>query len=86
MIRARMRSSLPIGDYSLNGIGNVFTGPVPPSQSPDTDLGKILRVSRTTGESRIISMGHRNPQGLSLSKDGELIATNMAPRAATKST
>ena len=71
---------ITIGDYSLNGVGNVFSGPVPPSQSPDTDLGKILRVSRTTGDSRIISMGHRNPQGLSISKDGELIATEHGPK------
>lgn len=69
-----------VGDYSLNGVGNVYDGPIPPSQSPDTDLGKILRISRTTGESRIISMGHRNPQGLSLSKDGELIATEHGPK------
>ncbi|MBA4490584.1 PQQ-dependent sugar dehydrogenase [Paracoccus sp. S1E-3] len=71
---------ITVGDYSLNGIGNVFSGSVPPPQSPDTDLGKILRVSRTTGESRIISMGHRNPQGLSISKDGELIATEHGPK------
>lgn len=71
---------ITVGDYSLNGIGNVFSGPIPPAQSPDTDLGKILRINRTTGESRIISMGHRNPQGLSLSKDGELIATEHGPK------
>ena len=71
---------ITIGDYSLNGIGNVFSGPIPPSQSPDTNLGKILRVSRTTGEGRIISMGHRNQQGLSISKDGELIATEHGPK------
>ena len=69
-----------VGDYSLNGIGNVFEGDVPPSQSMDSDLGKIMRVSRTTGESRIISMGHRNQQGLSISKDGELIATEHGPK------
>lgn len=69
-----------IGDYSLNGVANVYEGPIPPAQAPDSDLGKILRVSRTTGENRIISMGHRNPQGLSLSKDGELIATEHGPK------
>ncbi|WBU62704.1 PQQ-dependent sugar dehydrogenase [Paracoccus aerodenitrificans] len=69
-----------VGDYSLNGIGNVYSGAVPPPQSPDSDLGKILRIDRKTGESRIISMGHRNQQGLSLSPDGELISTEHAAK------
>jgi len=69
-----------VGDYSLNGIGNVYEGPIPPSQDPKTDLGKILRVNYRTGESRQITMGHRNPQGLSMSKDGELIATEHGPK------
>lgn len=69
-----------VGDYSLNGVGNIYTGPVPPSQSLDSDLGKIMRVKRATGEGRIITMGHRNPQGLSISKDGELISTEHGPK------
>ncbi|NHF73957.1 PQQ-dependent sugar dehydrogenase [Paracoccus xiamenensis] len=64
-----------VGDYSLNGIGNVYSGTVPPPQSEDSDLGKILRIDRQTGQSHIVSMGHRNQQGLSLSSDGELIST-----------
>ncbi len=69
-----------IGDYSLNGISNTYSGPLPPSQSPDSDLGKTLRVSRTDGSSEIISMGHRNPQGLSISSRGEVIATEHGPK------
>ena len=69
-----------IGDYSLNGISNVFEGPIPPAQDPDSDLGKILRVNMQTGESRIVSTGHRNPQGLSISPDGEIIATEHGPK------
>lgn len=69
-----------VGDYSLNGVGNVFEGPIPPSQDPESHLGKILRIDRQTGDARIITMGHRNPQGLSISKDGELIATEHGPK------
>ncbi|MFD1794596.1 hypothetical protein FQV27_07085 [Paracoccus aurantiacus] len=69
-----------VGDYSLNGIANVYSGAVPPSQSPDSDIGKILRIDRETGQSHIVSMGHRNPQGLSISSDGELISTEHAPK------
>ncbi|SDE87934.1 Glucose / Sorbosone dehydrogenase [Paracoccus isoporae] len=69
-----------VGDYSLNGIANDFPGDVPPPQSPDSDLGKVLRVDRKTGESRIISSGHRNPQGLSISATGEIISTEHAPK------
>lgn len=69
-----------VGDFSLNGIANDYAGDIPPPQSADSDLGKILRVDRKTGDSRIISSGHRNPQGLSMSSGGELISTEHAPK------
>lgn len=74
------RLIVTIGDYSLNGISNVFSGPLAPSQSPDSDLGKIVAIDPQSGKSEMVSMGHRNPQGLSLSATGELIATEHAPK------
>ncbi len=69
-----------IGDYSLNGVSNTFDGSAPPPQSLDSDLGKIFRINRKTGESHVISIGHRNPQGLVLTPEGELISTEHGPK------
>lgn len=69
-----------IGDYSLNGISNSFEGDVPPPQTLDSDLGKIFRFARKTGDRHVVSIGHRNPQGLALSDKGELISTEHGPK------
>ena len=67
-----------VGDFSINGFANAYEGPVPPAQSDDSDLGKILRIDRATGSATVLSKGHRNPQGLALSEGGELVSTEHA--------
>ncbi|TKW67235.1 MAG: hypothetical protein DI616_06120 [Paracoccus denitrificans] len=71
---------LTIGDFSLNGVSNDFPGDIPPPQTLESDLGKIFRINRTTGERHVVSIGHRNPQGLALSAEGELISTEHGPK------
>lgn len=71
---------LTIGDFSLNGVSNDFPGDIPPPQTLDSDLGKIFRINRKTREHQVVSIGHRNPQGLALSDAGELISTEHGPK------
>ena len=43
------------------------------AQDPDSLLGKIISINKLTGEHRVISIGHRNPQGLSYIGDIDII-------------
>ena len=43
------------------------------AQQLDSLLGKIIAIDKLTGEYKIISMGHRNPQGLYYVKDSNII-------------
>jgi len=43
------------------------------AQKLDSLLGKIISINRLTGEHEIVSMGHRNPQGLYYVKDSDII-------------
>ncbi|HET9440590.1 MAG TPA: PQQ-dependent sugar dehydrogenase [Longimicrobiales bacterium] len=49
-------------------------------QKPDNSYGKTLRIDPVTGESRIFTLGHRNPQGLAVSRDGRIWMTEHAAR------
>src|SRR5581483_8882296 len=56
---------LAVGDHELLTDPNV-------SQDPNTTLGKIIEIDISASTSRIFTSGHRNPQGLTFSKSGEL--------------
>ena len=43
------------------------------AQNKNSLLGKIISIDKLTGEAKIISMGHRNPQGLSYIKEADII-------------
>jgi len=43
------------------------------AQQLDSLLGKIISIDKLTGEYKIISMGHRNPQGLYYVKESNII-------------
>jgi len=61
---------LSIGDYRQRHY----------SQNINSVNGKIIRINITTGEYEIISMGHRNPQGLYYNKDEKfIISTEHGP-------
>ena len=59
------------GDYGRDGINNSDVG----IQSNDSDYGKIVQINLASGESRHVSKGHRNPQGVTVTRQGELWST-----------
>lgn len=50
------------------------------SQDPAGDYGKILLVTPGTGTAAHLSIGHRNPQGLLVARDGSIWSTEHGPR------
>ena len=49
------------------------------SQDAQSTFGKIFEISPITKKARMLSMGHRNPQGLAITKTGELWSTEHGP-------
>jgi aldose sugar dehydrogenase len=45
------------------------------AQDPASSFGKILEISIATRQVRKVTLGHRNPQGLTVTKDGHLLST-----------
>jgi glucose/arabinose dehydrogenase len=50
------------------------------AQNPDSDFGKILKIDPRTSTKTLVSMGHRNPQGLAITSKGTMYATEHGPR------
>jgi hypothetical protein len=73
--RGPNRLLISIGQFGFDG--QLMTPAV--SMDPSVDLGKILELDTDTGKASIVSMGHRNPQGLALDSDGHVWATEHGP-------
>lgn len=73
-----------IGDHRVYRIrikdenGQEVEGRVAP-QDPESHLGKLLRVDIATGDTEILALGLRNPQGLTRDADGNLWSTEHGP-------
>src|SRR5690606_29312120 len=52
----------------------------PDIQSRENSYGKVLLIDLHTGESRVYTTGHRNPQGLTVASDGTIWLTEHGPR------
>lgn len=50
------------------------------SQNPTAEYGKVLQIDIDTGAARIVSMGHRNMQGIVLEPQRGLIVAEHGPR------
>jgi cytochrome c2 len=59
-----------VGDFSIEGA----------PQNPLLPFGKVIKLDTVTGDNSIISMGHRNNQGLTVLKNGSIIASEHGPR------
>jgi cytochrome c2 len=49
-------------------------------QTRDNSYGKTILIDVTTGDARIYTLGHRNPEGMTLAPDGSVILTEHGPR------
>ena len=53
----------------------------PLAQNLESDFGKIIKINTTTKKSNVVSIGHRNPQGLFYSKKNNFIlSTEHGPK------
>ncbi len=68
--------ALSTGDFEFVGAD----GEPQVSDSPNSALGKILSISLADGSAHVLASGLRNPQGLLLSRSGELWETEHGPR------
>ena len=67
-----------IGDYSLDSKNNLPSDFA--SQNPTLPWGKVLKLHVESGNNSVFSMGHRNIQGLTVLKNGAIIASEHGPR------
>lgn len=67
---------LAVGDMGFDG----WNSPLNLPQDSLADYGKTIRIDVETGESRIYTYGHRNPQGLHVAPDGRIWSTEHGPQ------
>jgi cytochrome c2 len=53
---------------------------VPASQSPTSNLGKIFQINTKTRKTEMLSMGHRNVQGMAFTRSGDLLTSEHGPQ------
>jgi aldose sugar dehydrogenase len=66
---------LTVGDHEFDGIYSDVALP----QLADNDYGKTLLVSLDDGSRQIYTLGHRNPQGLRVDRNGNIWLTEHGP-------
>ena len=66
---------LTVGDHGQNGLA----GTAPVSQDESNSYGKIVRIE-LDGRHSIFSLGHRNPQGLEIDREGRIWSTEHGPQ------
>lgn len=66
---------LSIGDHHFDGFNDAWVA----AMDPQTDLGKIIKINLRTGQSRVYAKGVRNPQGLTVTRDGRIWETEHGP-------
>jgi cytochrome c2 len=68
---------LTLGDAGFSGLD----GSMPFAQAEeDNAYGKIWRIEPDTGAARIVSIGHRNPQGLVVAQNGRVWSSEHGPQ------
>ena len=65
------------GDYHWDGMRSDGLGI---AQDPNHELGKVMRINIMTGESEMVSMGHRNMQGIAAMPDGSVYVAEHGPK------
>lgn len=67
---------LAVGDFGFDGVRSELNLP----QDQTSDYGKVLKIDPNTGESEVVSIGHRNPQGLAQDRSGRIWVTEHGPQ------
>jgi cytochrome c2 len=67
---------LTLGDHEFYGGGSVQAF----AQDPRASYGKTIRIDLGSRSARMYTLGHRNPQGLFVAKDGRIWSTEHGPR------
>lgn len=67
---------LTVGEFNQDG---VMMESAKVSQDPRSSFGKTIEIEWASGTHRIISRGHRNPQGLLITEAGVVFATEHGP-------
>jgi cytochrome c2 len=62
------RIYLTLGDHLMDAA----------AQDQNSTFGKIVEITVSTQQYKVLSMGHRNPQGLAVTSTGELLSTEHA--------
>ncbi len=68
---------LTSGDYHLDGMRAEGE---PVAQDPTAQYGKVLSIDLQSREASVVSMGHRNMQGIAIGPDGALYVSEHGPR------
>ncbi|MCB1124458.1 MAG: PQQ-dependent sugar dehydrogenase, partial [Verrucomicrobiae bacterium] len=67
---------LSLGDQGFDGWETTLAI----SQDLSSPFGKTMKIDKQTGEAKLYSMGHRNPQGLCVATDGSVWSTEHGPK------
>lgn len=70
------RIILGSGDYAWDGL----YAPEILAQNPDNDYGKVIELDVSSGETSIVSIGHRNMQGVVVEESGQIWVVEHGPR------
>jgi aldose sugar dehydrogenase len=67
---------LTLGDHDYTGVESkrMF------SQEPDVSYGKTILIHLNDGSSEVFTLGHRNPQGLYITPQGDIWSTEHGPQ------
>ncbi len=70
------RLLLAVGDQEFDGVNADSDLP----QDPAAEYGKILLIHLASGQSEVLTLGHRNPQGLVVGAQGSIWSTEHGPQ------
>lgn len=65
-----------LGDYEFDGMKDVPSYP----QDMSADYGKVIGIDIATGSTDIVSIGHRNPQGIAVDRHGTTWSAEHGPQ------
>jgi len=74
-VRSDKELLLTVGDHEFDG----YNGDKKIITDTTTSYGKVISVDLRTGESSVLSTGHRNPQGLYIAPEGRVWSTEHGP-------